>query len=105
MRIRTFLETKLGVASELLLFFTVALSTLQLGVITPILILILIVIGSLRTRKLRYSDIGLIKTDFKLKNILLGIGLAFFYVGLFYFIEPFLSKFTSGNLPEVFDIK
>ena len=103
MQLKKFLETKLGVAIELLLFFAVALSTLQLGIIIPILIVI--VIGSLKTRKLKYRDIGFIKTDFNLKNILLGIGVAFFYFGLFYFIDPFLSKFTSGNLPEVFDIK
>ena len=103
MQLKKFLETKLGVVIELLLFFAVALSTLQLGIIIPILIVI--VIGSLKTRKLKYRDIGFIKTDFNLKNILLGIGVAFFYFGLFYFIDPFLSKFTSGNLPEVFDIK
>jgi hypothetical protein len=103
MKLKTFLETKLGVAIELLLFFTAALSTLQLGIILPILVVIVIV--SLKTRKLKYRDIGFIKTDFKLKNILPGIGVAFFYFGLFYLIDPFLSKYTSGNLPEVLTLK
>ena len=103
MQLKTFLETKLGVAIELLLFFAVALSTFQLGIVIPILVVI--AIGSLKIRKLKYRELGFIKTDFKLKNILLGIGVAFFYFGLFYFIDPFLSRFTNGSLPEVFDIK
>lgn len=103
MQLKTFLETKLGIAVELVLFFTIALSTLQLGIVIPILIVI--AIGSLKTREIKYRDLGFIKTDFKLKNILIGIGVAVFYFGLFYFIDPFISKFTSGNLPSVFGIK
>jgi len=99
-----FLQTKLGASLEMLLFFAVAMSTFQLGIIIPILIVL--AIGSLKIRKLKISDIGFIKTDFKLKKILIGFAIAIFYFAMFHFlIDPFLSKSINGNLPAVFDIK
>lgn len=103
MQLKIFLESKTGTAIELLLFFGVAMSTFQVSIIIPVLIAIVIL--SLKARELNYRDIGFIKTDFKLKNILIGIGFGLIYFGLFYLIEPLLSKFTSDHLPEVFNIK
>lgn len=103
MQLKIFLESKIGTAIELLLFFGVALSTLQVSIIIPVLIGI--VIFSLKTRELKYRDIGFIRADFKLKNILAGIGIGIIYLALFYLIEPLISRFTSDHLPEVFNIK
>jgi membrane protease YdiL (CAAX protease family) len=104
MELKNLLQTKLGAALEILLFFAVAMSTFQLGIIIPILVVL--AIGSLKVRKLKYSDIGLNKTDFNLMKIILGLALAFFYFALFhYLIDPVLSKHMDSNLPKVFDIK
>jgi hypothetical protein len=68
MQLKNLLQTKLGAALEILLFFAVAMSTFQLGIIIPILVVL--AIGSLKVRKLKYSDIGLNKTDFNLMKII-----------------------------------
>lgn len=104
MQLKNFLLTNRGVLLELIIFFVVALSTLQVGIIIPLLIILSI--GSLKVRELKYSDIGFIKADFRLRKILLGLALAFLYFVLFHnFIDPIISKFASGGSPAIFDIK
>lgn len=101
---KLFLQTKSGTALELLLFFAVAMSTLQLGIIIPVLVVL--VIGSMKIRKIKYINLGFSKTDFTAKNIFMGIMTAFFYFILFqYFIDPLISQIAPENLPAIFMMK
>jgi membrane protease YdiL (CAAX protease family) len=104
MNLENFLQTKKGTTLELGIFFAVSLSTLRVEIIIPVLIIV--AIGSLKVRKLKYSEIGFIKTDFRLRKILQGAALAILYFILFhYIIDPLISKFTSGGTPAIFNIK
>lgn len=104
MELRNFLHSKTGTIFELLLFFAVSLSTLPIGIIVPIFVVISI--GSLKLRNLKYRDIGFIPEDFKIISIVWGVLIAFCYFIIFHFlIDPLLTKITSGCLPAIFNIK
>jgi membrane protease YdiL (CAAX protease family) len=105
MKLKEVLKTKLGVSIELLVFFIIALSTFQLGIIIPLLIVLYII--SMRTRQLKLIHIGFDSADIKLKLILLGIFIAVAYHLIFnYAIEPALDSWLpSSNLKAFGNIK
>ena len=102
MKIKKVLEKKWGISIELLLFFTIAMSTIQLGIIIPLLIVIYII--SVKTRHLKWIDIGIDKTDITFKNILLGIALAgFYYIIFYYIIDPILDPLLPPTNIQTFE--
>lgn len=104
MQLNKFLQTKQGTALELIVFFSAALSTRQVGIIIPVLVILSI--GSIKVRNIKYSDIGFFKTDFRFRKIVQGMALGFLYFVLFhYFIDPLISQFTIGETPSIFKIK
>ena len=105
MKLKEVLGTKLGVSIELLVFFIIALSTVQLGIIIPLLVVLYII--SIRTRQLKLIHIGFDSADIKLKFILLGISIAVAYHFIFnYAIEPVLDTWLpSSNLKAFGNIK
>jgi uncharacterized protein len=101
MGLKEVLENKRGISAELLLFFLIAFSTLQLGIIIPLLVIMYIV--SVKTRKIKLIDLGIDFSDFRLKNILIGFLLAGFYQILFGFIiEPALKSWLPHTNLETF---
>lgn len=105
MKLKELLGTKAGISIELLVFFIIALSTIQLSVIIPLLVVLYII--SMRSRRLKLISIGLDKSDITLKNIFLGILIAGIYHLLFnYLIEPSLDSWLpSSNLEAFGNIK
>jgi hypothetical protein len=105
MKLKEVLETKLGISIELLVFFIIALSTVQLAIIIPILVVLYII--SMRTRQLKLINIGFDSADLKLKFILLGIFIAGTYHLIFnYGIEPTLDSWLpSSNIKAFGNIK
>ncbi len=102
MKIKEVLEKKWGISIELLLFFTIAMSTIQLGIIIPLLIVIYII--SVKTRHLKWIDIGIDKTDITFKNILFGIALAgFYYIIFYYIIDPILDTLLPPTNIQTFE--
>ncbi len=111
MKLKEVLETKLGISIELLVFFIIALSTVQLAIIIPLLVVLYII--SMRTRQLKLINIGFDSNDIKFKFILLGIIIAGAYHLIFnYGIEPVLDSWLpssnikafgniKGNLPQL----
>lgn len=92
MKLKEVLERKWGISIELLLFLIIAISTIQLnlGITVPLLIVIYII--SVKTRHLKWIDVGIDKKDITFKNILWGIILAGFYHFIFYYvIDPILN--------------
>ena len=84
MKLREILEKRWGTFTELLIFFLIALSTIQPGIIIPLLVAIFII--SMKTRRIRWAWIGFDLPKAKLSHILLGILLAGIYFLLFNFI-------------------
>jgi len=99
------LRTKWGTLIELSLFFLISMLPLQLGLLIPLLVFISI--GSMKTRKVKWVDVGFTFADFKIKNIIIGIIVACLYFLLFeYLISPFLNTlFPSANLDAIGNIK
>ncbi len=96
------LEKKWGIFTELLIFFIIALSTIQLGIIIPLLVVLYII--SVKTRRVRWIDIGFDPTDLRLKRILSGVLLAGLLYSIFnYIIEPALESWLPSTNLKVFE--
>jgi hypothetical protein len=92
MKLKEVLERKWGISIELLLFLIIAISTIQLNLSITIPLLIALYIISVRTRHLKWIDVGIDKTDITFKNILWGIALAgSYHIVFYYIIDPVLK--------------
>ena len=105
MNLKHILENKLGTTVELLIFFSIVMSTFQLGIIIPLLVIIYIV--SVKTRRLKFPDLGFYQSDINFKNILLGIILAGLCQLIFgYLVEPALKSFLPPtNIKALGNVK
>jgi len=104
MKLKELLQTKQGASIELLLFLVIAVSmTSMLG---SGLILYPLCFVSLGIRKIEWNEIGFSFKDFKLKTIVIGIGIAIlYYFADQYLVDPIASKFAPPGLPEIFSMK
>jgi uncharacterized protein len=105
MTLKYIIQTRWGAAIELFLFFLISMLPIQLGLIIPLLVLI--AIGSMKSRKLKWADVGFSFADFKIQKIITGIIVAFIYFLLFqYLITPLLNSwFPVVNLNALGYIK
>lgn len=105
MKLQEVLKTKWGITIELVLFFLIALSTLQLGVVIPLLVIIYII--SVKIRQLKWVNIGFDTSDINVKHILLGIFIAVFYQLVFHYIlDPAFNSFLPpANINAIGNIK
>ena len=71
MTLKKVIQTKWGAAVELFLFFLISILPIKLGLIIPLLVLISI--GSMKSRKLKWSDVGFSFADFKIQKIIAGV--------------------------------
>lgn len=113
MKLKNVLERKWGTSIELLLFVIIAISTIQLNLGITIPLLISIYIISVKTRRMKWMDVGIDKTDITFKNIIWGIVIAVVYQVLFFFvIDPILDPLlpptniqalgiTKGNVRQL----
>lgn len=104
MELKAFLQSKKGAATEILIFFTVAISISSMFesgfIIYPL------ALTSLGVRKIEWNEIGLDFKDFSIKKILTGIGVAILYYFIIqYLVDPVASKFAPPGLPEIFSIQ
>lgn len=104
MNFKEFLQTKMGVGIELLLFFTLAISINSM--FGSSFMLYAIAITSLGIRKIEWNNIGFSLKQFTLKSVLIGILVAILYFFTDqYLVNPIASKFAPAGLPEIFSIK
>lgn len=105
MKLNETLATKWGTAAELSLFFFIALSTAQPGITIPLLIIIYVI--SVKTRHLKWIDVGIDRTTIKFRNILIAILIAAGYQLLFHnIIDPVIDKlFPPADLDTFGDMK
>lgn len=105
MALKNILQSKTGTWLELFLFFLVSILPLKLTIIIPLLACISI--GSMKIRKLKWTDVGFAISDFKIKTVVLGILLAFIYFLLFnYLVDPLLNLWFHGpNLDAIGNVK
>lgn len=78
------LKTKPGIFLELLLFFSICLFPIPLGII--ILLVVCLSVMSLKTRKQTWKEMGFSMDDFKLPKIVLGLVLTIIYLLIFQFL-------------------
>ena len=104
MDLKEILQSKKGISIELLLFFLIAV--FMTSILGSGLLLYPLALTSIGVRKVEWSDIGLKRTDFTVKNILTGVAIAVvYYFTDQYLINPIASKFAPPGLPEIFNIK
>jgi len=105
MKLQAVLQKKWGISIELLVFFIIAMSTIQLGVTIPLLVALFII--SMKTRQLKWIDVGFDTSDIKLKHFIVGILIAGFYQIIFYYIiEPGINLWLPpANIDSIGSIK
>src|SRR5258708_3298731 len=105
MTLKEIMQTKWGASIELFLFFLISILPLKLGLIIPLLVFISI--ASMKSRKLKWMDVGFSFADFKIQKIIFGVIVALIYILLFqYLISPLLSSWLPGvNLNAIGNIK
>jgi uncharacterized protein len=105
MTLKKVIQTKWGASIELFLFFLISILPIKLGLIIPLLVFISI--GSMKSRKLKWIDLGFSFSDFKIKKIIIGVIVALIYFLLFeYLITPLLNSWFPGvNLNAIGNIK
>jgi membrane protease YdiL (CAAX protease family) len=105
MTLKKVIHTKWGASIELFLFFLISILPIKLGFIIPLLVFISI--GSMKSRKLKWVDVGFSFPDFKIQKIIFGVTVALIYLLLFqYLISPLLNSWLPDvNLNAIGNIK
>lgn len=98
-------QAKPDILIELVLFFSLCLSPLPLGIIIPLIVCL--VIFSLKSRKQTWKGLGFSLGDFSLRKICWGLALTMVYWLIFHFlIDPALSLwFPDADLHALGTVK